>query len=460
MFYYKTVIMRHERELTAELDKWKNKSSRKPLIIRGARQVGKTTLVRNFAKTYAHSIYLNLEKKEDSTYFEQTDDVHIILESLLISNNIASKGIGDTLLFLDEIQEEPKAIQLLRYFYEEIPELHVIAAGSLLEFALKEVQSFPVGRVEFLYLYPFNFREYLGAMGQQAALGAINEVPIKPAAHRPLLKLFNQYTIIGGMPEIVDAHIRGEIISDLDTIYEGIWGAYISDTEKYGGNATARNILKHIMATAAFVVDQRVKFQNFGNSNYRSREVGEAFRNLNLAKIIHLVYPTTALEVPVLPDLKKHPRLQFLDTGILNYILGIASKMIMMEDLSESYKGAIIPHIITQELISIQSRKQVMPLFWVREKSQSSAEVDLVYEMKGMVIPIEIKSGSTGSLKSLHQFMDSVDHPYAVRMYAGEFKIQKSTTPNGTPYVLMNLPYFLGTKIPEYVDYFISNYRL
>ncbi|WP_268224371.1 AAA family ATPase [Sinomicrobium oceani] len=115
-----------------------------------------------------------------------------------LNNNIASKELSDTLLFLDEIREEPKAIQLLCYFYEEIPELHVIAAGSLLEFALKEVQSFPVGRVEFLYLYPFNFREYLGAMGHQAALGAINEVPIRPAAHRTLLKLFNQYTIIGG----------------------------------------------------------------------------------------------------------------------------------------------------------------------------------------------------------------------------------------------------------------------
>ncbi|WP_268225837.1 ATP-binding protein [Sinomicrobium oceani] len=452
--------MSYKRELTVELDSWKKKSNRKPLIIRGARQVGKTTLVRDFAKTYKHSIYLNLEKKEDSNYFEQTDDVHTILESLLISNNITSKELGSTLLFLDEVQGQPKAIQLLRYFYEEVPELHVIAAGSLLEFALKEVQSFPVGRVEFLYLYPFNFREYLEAMGQKAALEALSEIPIKPAAHHTLLKLFNQYTIIGGMPEIVDAHISGELISDLATIYESIWGAYISDTEKYAGNATARNILKHIMATAAFAVDQRVKFQNFGNSNYRSREVGEAFRNLDLAKIIHLIYPTTAIELPILPDLKKHPRLQFLDTGILNYILGIASKMVMMEDLSESYKGAIIPHIITQELISIRSRKQTIPLFWVREKNQASAEVDLIYETKGLVIPIEIKSGSTGSLKSLHQFMDSVNHPYAVRVYAGEFKVQKSTTPKGTPYILMNLPYFLGTMIPEYLDYFISQYQL
>ena len=159
-----------KRHLTEQLDKWKNKSNRKPLIIRGARQVGKTTLVNEFAKTYKHQLYLNLEKKSDSSYFEQTDNVKTIIEALFISNNITSNDINHTLLFIDEIQEQPKAIQLLRYFYEETPELHVIAAGSLLEFALKDVKSFPVGRVEYLFLYPFNFIEYLEAIGHHAGL--------------------------------------------------------------------------------------------------------------------------------------------------------------------------------------------------------------------------------------------------------------------------------------------------
>jgi hypothetical protein len=452
--------MNFKRHLSAQLNEWKKKANRKPLILRGARQVGKTTLIKEFAKTYKYQLYLNLEKKADSQYFEQTDDVKIIVEALFISNNIVTKDHNNTLLFIDEIQEQPKAIQLLRYFYEELPELHVIAAGSLLEFALKDVQSFPVGRVEFLYLYPFNFIEYLQAINHQASLEQLKSTPIKPVAHKILLNLFNQYVIIGGMPEVVSEYTTSNSVSNLAPIYESIWSSYISDSEKYAFNATAKNVIKHIMATAAYAVDQRIKFQNFGKSNYQSREVGEAMRNLHQAKIIQLIYPTTSTELPILPDLKKSPRLQFLDTGILNYILGISAQMLVLEDLSQSYKGAIIPHIITQELISIQSKKAELPHFWVREKKQASSEVDLVYAIDGKVVPIEIKSGSSGTLKSLHQFIERTNHPYAVRIYAGEFEIQEATTPNGVPYLLMNLPYYLGTLIPEYLTYFIKNYKL
>ncbi|MDP2089469.1 MAG: AAA family ATPase [Flavobacteriaceae bacterium] len=452
--------MNLKRHLTAQLNEWKNKSNRKPLILRGARQVGKTTLVKEFAKTYQYQLYLNLEKKADSQYFEQTDDVKTIVEALLISNNIVSKDLNHTLLFIDEIQEQPKAIQLLRYFYEELPELHVIAAGSLLEFALKDVQSFPVGRVEFLYLYPFNFIEYLQAINHHAGLEQLKSVPIKPVAHKILLDLFNQYTIIGGMPEVVSEYTQSHSVANLAPIYESIWSSFMSDTEKYTSNTTAKNVIKHIMATAAYAVDQRIKFQNFGKSNYQSREVGEAMRNLHQAKIIQLIYPTTSTEIPILPDLKKSPRLQFLDTGILNYILGISAQMLVLDDLSQSYKGAIIPHIITQELISIQNKKVELPHFWVREKKQASSEVDLVYAIDDKIIPIEIKSGSTGTLKSLHQFIERTNHPYAVRIYAGEFEIQETKTPNGVPYLLMSLPYYLGSLIPEYLAYFIKNYQL
>ena len=225
-----------KRNLLAQLNKWKSKSNRKPLIVRGARQVGKTTLVNEFAKTYKHTLHLNLEKKIDSQYFEQTDNVKTIIEALFISNNIISKEISDTLLFIDEIQEQPKAIQLLRYFYEEVPELHVIAAGSLLEFALKDVKSFPVGRVEFLYLYPFNFVEYLEAIGHHVGIEQLKNIPINPVAHKTLLDLFNQYTIIGGMPEVIGEYVNNKSVTDLSTIYESIWSSYISDSEKYTTN--------------------------------------------------------------------------------------------------------------------------------------------------------------------------------------------------------------------------------
>lgn len=448
-----------KRNLETNLEAWKNGSNRKPLIIRGARQVGKTTLIKKFAKSYKCSILLNLEKYSDIAYFNNYNEAKAIVESLFLSRNISIASISDTLLFIDEVQESPKAIMMLRYFYEEFPDLSVIAAGSLLEFAMKKVKSFPVGRVEYLYLHPLNFREYLGAIGHLEALSILDKVPIELFAHRVLLGLFNQYAIIGGMPEVISNYIEKDSITELPGVYHSIWDTYRNDVEKYAANETERKVIKHIMSTAHLYVDQRIKFQNFGQSDYRSREVGEAIRNLNDAKIIQLIYPTTDVEIPVKPDLRKSPRLQFLDTGLLNNELGIQAEMLSFTDLNNSYKGAIIPHLITQELISLNTISYKKPHFWVREKKQSSSEVDLVFTYQDKVIPIEIKSGSEGTLRSLHQFVERSNHPYAVRIYAGEFKVVETKTPGGKPYLLMNIPYYLGTKLPEYVAYFIENYK-
>lgn len=448
--------MSFNRQIITVLEKWKSKPNRKPLIIRGARQVGKTTLVKQFAKTFPNAILLNLEKPSDRSYFEDFDDVKTIVEAILVSKNQSNSDPSKTLLFLDEIQESPKAIQLLRYFYEEIPGLAVIAAGSLLEFALKEVKSFPVGRVEFGYLYPMNFPEYLEAVGQKAALEQFGEVPVKPFAHRVLMNLFHRYAIIGGMPEVIQTDIMRNNLADLPPLYESIWGTYKSDIEKYSSSDSERKIIRHLMNSAHLALDQRVTFQGFGNSNYRSREIGESFRILEDAKVIRLIYPTTDLAPPLQSDLKKSPRLQFLDTGLVNYSLGIQGQMLAMEDLSQAYRGALIPHLVTQELISTTHLTDQKPNFWVREKRQSSAEVDLVIPFQGLAIPVEIKSGATGSLRSLHQFVDACDHGFAVRIYGGELKIEDTLTPAGKPYRLLNLPYYLGTQLIAYLDWFIK----
>ena len=446
------------RLIEQDLAIWKKNPNRKPLILRGARQVGKTTLIKEFTKSYKYRITLNLEKSSDASFFNNNSGVKSILESLFLSQNISIASAGETLLFLDEIQESPAAIQMLRYFYEEFPDLNVIAAGSLLEFAMKKVKSFPVGRVEFLHLHPLNFIEYLKAIDHRTALHQLEQIPGEPFAHSVLLSLFNKYAIIGGMPEVIKTFIEKDSLTVLPKVYESIWGTYRNDVEKYAANETERRIIKHIISTAHFYVDQRIKFQNFGQSNYRSREVGEAFRNLDDAKIIRLIYPSTDVEVPVKPDLRKSPRLQFMDTGVINNELGIQAEMLTLSDLSNSYKGAIIPHLIMQELVSLNTLSDKKLHFWIREKKQSSSEVDIVTTYKDMVVPIEIKSGSAGSLKSLHQFVERCNHPYAVRMYAGKFEIIKTKTPGGKPYLLMNMPYYLGTKIPEYLAYFIENY--
>jgi hypothetical protein len=448
--------MKIQRIALEYLQKWRTSNGRKPLIIRGARQVGKTTLVKQFSSQYEQSIILNMEKQKDTAPFERLRSVYEIVDSLFLLNNLSIDKLSETLLFIDEIQESPHAIAQLRYFYEEIPELHVIAAGSLLEHAMGSFKSFPVGRVQYLYLFPFNFQEFLQAFEQYELLERLHEIPLSESTHYITLELFHKYGLLGGMPEVVVSSAQGKSVTSLQSIYESIWNTYVDDVVKYARNTTEEKVIKHIIRTAPFYLDQRISFEKFGRSNYRSREVGESFRSLDDARVIQLIYPTTSFEPPAVPDIRKRPRLQFLDTGILNHALGIQAELIGIEDLSSAFKGALLPHLITQELISLNIYSYRKPNFWVREKKTSQAEVDLIYQKDNMLIPIEIKSGKTGRLRSLHQFIESSPHPYAVRIYGGPFHIQKTKTPAGTPYILMNLPYYLGTYNDQYIEYMLS----
>lgn len=439
-----------ERSVYQYLIEWKSKEDRKPLILRGARQVGKSTLVSQFSKEYKQKVMLNLEKPEHQKFFDQYETLDQIVEAIFLSHNI-DPARSPTLLFLDEIQEAPKAIWLLRYFYEEYPYIHVIAAGSLLEFAMGEVKSFPVGRVEYLYLSPLTFSEFLLAMDKDLIFKKWNKIPLNSVAHETLLNLFHTFIMVGGMPEIVRNYKASNTLLSLRQNYESIWATYKEDVEKYGQNDTERKVIKHIMATAPPKIDERIKFQHFGNSNYRSREVGEALRALDAALVIRLVYPTTDLDPPLRNDFKRAPKLQFLDTGLLNYALGIHPELLRLKDFNEAYRGAIVPHMVFQELIGKNYFQSIIPSFWVREKTQSSSEVDLVIQYQGKVIPIEIKSGSSGSMRSLIQFMDLCSHHLAIRLYAGSLRLEKTKTIKGKPFFLLHLPYFLIAKIEEYL---------
>lgn len=441
-----------------ELLIWKNQATRKPLLLRGARQVGKTTLVNEFAKEFKHYIALNLERESDAAYFKKGDSVKVILEQILFSRGISVNDPKELLLFIDEIQEVPEAIALLRYFYEDLPEWHVVAAGSLLEFALGDVKKMPVGRLEFLHVFPLNFAEYLGALNKPLWLESIQTIPISSTAHHVLLNQFHKYCIIGGMPEVVKNYIQADSITRLPKIYSSIWETYKADVEKYANNETEGKVIRHILNTAYLYLDERIKFQNFGNSNYRSREVSEAFTSIGAAGLLRLIYPSSSMQAPILPDFKKSPRMLFLDVGLVNHLYKIQADLLGLDDLSEAYKGALIPQMVYQEILSRNSNSLNVPNFWVREKSQSSAEIDLILEHKNLIIPVEIKSGPTGSLKSLHQFVNRSNHSYAIRMFAGSFSIQQQTTPEGKPYTLMNLPYYLGYWLPEYIEYFVSHY--
>jgi hypothetical protein len=455
---FMTKALNFLRKAHRKLATWEKDANRKPLLLRGARQVGKTTLVNMFAAEFPVFLSVNLERTEDRVLFEKTDSVTDILNALYLLRNVTPVS-GNTLLFIDEIQESPKAIQLLRYFHEQLPELYLIAAGSLLEFSLNEVPSFPVGRVEYLCLHPLDFEEYLAALEYKVAASQLNQIPTPEFAHTTLLKLFHEYAIIGGMPEVVQQYAQSKNIAGAKPVYERLWQSYKDDIEKYARNPTARNVLRHIMNTAAHESD-RIKFEKFGKSGYGSREVGEAMRTLEMARILQLIYPTTSLTPPITTNLRKRPRLQLLDTGLLNHAVGLQGEMIGISDLSDFYRGRIIQHLVTQQLIAIHDNPSYKPHFWVRESKNANAEVDLVFQYGKHLVPVEVKSGEQGRLRSLHQFVERSEHPYAVRLCANTQKVEKSVTPGGKAYLLLTLPYYLATKLPQYIQWFFQNYKL
>ena len=217
-----------------------------------------------------------------------------------------------------------------------------------------------------------------------------------------------------------------------------------------------QKILRYFIDAAPQEVGNRIKFHGFGNSNYRSREAGEALRTLERAMLIYLIYPTTAIQLPLMVNSKKSPKLQFVDTGLINYFVGLQPQFFKFTDLHAIYKGIIAEHIVRQEVIASDFTNNRYPPFWVRESAASNAEVDLLVQHEGFIIPVEVKAGKIGTLRSLHQFIERSDHPYAVRLYGGPLDIIEAQTPSGRTYTLLNLPYFLAGKLKEYVAWFVE----
>jgi predicted AAA+ superfamily ATPase len=445
-----------KRHLIEELEKWVVKDSRKPLVIRGARQVGKTTLVNEFAKQFDQYIYLNLELAEDKEPFEGFTSIERLLSALFFLKNKVLAKKSNTLIFIDEIQEVPKALNILRYFYEFAPEIPVIAAGSMLETLFDKTISFPVGRVEYKVIRPVSFPEFLSAIGETASLSALHQVPLADYAHSKLLGLFHTYALIGGMPEIIEHYAKHKDIVALSPIYDALINGYLQDVEKYASSNAQIQHIRHCIQASFSQAGKRIKFEGFGNSSYGSREMGESLRTLEKALLIQLVYPCTTATLPIIPDVKKSPRLQILDSGLLNYHVGLQKEIIGTTDLNSIYQGTLIEHLVGQELLAFQFNALSKLQFWVREKKESTAEIDYTYSYDGMVIPIEVKSGKTGTLKSLHSFMDLAPHDLAVRIYAGELSITEAITQNGKKYKLLNLPYFLVCKIEQYISWLIE----
>lgn len=436
------------RGIEMELEKWALGAYRKPLVLRGARQVGKTTVVNSFGKQFDNYLSINLEKQSSRQLVESTDDVKKLLPLLFLYCNKIQKE-GRTLLFIDEIQTSSHALSLLRYFYEDTPELFVIAAGSLLETMLDKHFSLPVGRVEYMAIHPCSFIEYLTAIGESRFVDLISNSELTNAFHLDLLHHFKMYALIGGMPEVVARYASNKDIVALSKIYNQLLNAYKNDVEKYADNNTQAHVIRYILDEGWAFSGQTITLGGFAASSYKSRETGEAFRTLSKAMLLDLVYPTTNVVMPAVSDLKKTPKLFWLDAGLVNYASGIQKEYLMHRDLMDTWRGMAAEQIVAQELRTLSFDVGQKLNYWMRNKRGSTAEVDFILVFDGKIIPIEVKSGHNAHLKSIHQFMMDTNHDVAVRIWSGMFSVDKVKTINAKEFRLINLPFYMIASLPR-----------
>ncbi len=457
-----------ERKALNWLRSWRNNKDHKPLVIRGARQVGKTSLVNMFAKEFDCYLRFNLDVEDDLRLFEKEMPVKDLYSLLLVMRNKV-RNEGSTLIFIDEIQNSPLAIKMLRYFREELPEVYVIAAGSLLETMLdknKQV-SFPVGRVEYMALRPCTFEEFLGAMGETGLQEMLCSAQIPEVLHTRIMSLFNRYSLIGGMPQVVASYAETKDIVALDGVYQSLIAGYMDDVEKYTKSETLRNVIRHIIVNGWGYADEQIAFDHFAASNYKSREVGEAMRILQKTMLLELVYPSVETNLPIVPDMKKRPRLMWLDTGLVNYAAGVQSELYSVDDLNDAWRGKIAEHIIGQELLGQNNLFLEKRTFWIRDSKNSQAELDYLYNSRRYgLVPIEVKAGSNAHLKSLQEFMFDSRCKYAIRFWNKperkdvvhiEKKDRDGTIIKSRDYTLYSLPYYYAGQLEKVMERIIDS---
>jgi predicted AAA+ superfamily ATPase len=400
-----------KRNIDQILDQWKHSRVRQPLLIRGARQVGKTYSVTDFGKrAFENIVSVNFEEQpEMSRCFSDLNPKNIIDRLSILKRMTISPG--RTLLFLDEIQECPQAITSLRYFLEKMPELHVIGAGSLIEFAL-HVEEFrmPVGRVQNVYMYPMSFAEFLTAVGEDRLLNHIHTVDLQTGMEQVfsirLENLFRQYLLIGGMPRVVKAFEDKVLMEELQRLQSGLIRTYIDDFAKYASTAKHK-YLKEVYSSAPQMAGQRYKYSHV-NPGIEAKFLKEALGLLCDARCLSKICHASGAGVPLLATANERKfKIAFLDVGLMQNALGVQDSIILIDSVMQINAGSIAEQFVAQELLACADPYADKKLhFWAREARGSNAEVDFLIEIGGMPIPVEVKAGARGSLKSMRLFLN------------------------------------------------------
>lgn len=438
-----------QRNIDVELLEWKNNPMRKPLLLRGARQVGKSSAVRHFGKEFKYFAEVNFERhKAVKTFFQGDIDIRLIAQKIAKYINVPIEE-GETLLFLDEIQECPEAIMALRFFKEDYPGLHVIAAGSLLEFTLQELPTYGVGRIHTLFMYPMTFDEFLKANDENGLIDmkgqADSRHPLDDAFHEKLVEYFRIYLLVGGMPEAVLAWIKTHDFNQCSRVQEDIILTYDDDFSKYKKRVSP-DLLRTTMRGICHQPGEKITFKQI-SAGYRSSQIREAVRLLTLAGLTTPVVATSGNGIPLDAEAnEKNMKILFLDSGLLLTVLQLEGNLaqhlieqIMTGNPQELVnKCGLVEMVAGLEILRNKPCVQRQRMFYWEKSGNSIAEIDYLDIFNLKVTPIEIKSGTQGGMKSLWLFMREKHLTEAIRCSFenfGEFSYTDSQSDNAVRHI-------------------------
>jgi len=418
-----------KRLIDHHLQNWKDDPERKSLLLRGARQVGKTYSCRQLGQSFEQFVEINFEINPQFTeiFDRDLDPERIVRDLALITG--ADIIPGKTLLFFDEIQEASNAIKSLRYFHEMLPKLHVIAAGSLLDFVLENT-GIPVGRVASFYMYPMSFLEFLAAGDNHAIVELIkthdNEEPLSRPIHEKLLELLGEHLAIGGMPEIVLTWVKHKDLKKCSNLQALLVDAYRQDFSKYCKKFQVKYV-DLIFDEIPRWLGRKFQFSKIPG-NWRKRDLVPPFELLKKASVAHDVTHTSANGLPLGGEANPSRfKVIFLDIGLSQSILGLnLAEWILKPNAAIVNRGALAEAFVGQEILAYSPpQKRASLYYWHREAHASNAEVDFLLAIEENIIPIEVKSGSTGTLRSLHLFLkEKTDiSPYGIRFSGHNFSV-------------------------------------
>jgi len=436
-----------KRNIEIDLLNWKKKKNRMPLLLRGARQVGKSYIVQKFGKEqFQQMAVLNFEQNPEYKVCFKTLVPQEIISAISLVQKIPVEA-GKTLLFLDEIQECPQAILALRYFKEQMPELHVIAAGSLLEFILNDPEfRMPVGRVQFMYLHPLSFGEYLAATQNERLREYLHTVQVKDAineaVHLQLLKLVREYFALGGMPAVIAEYLDSKNLLECQNLQTSLLTTYRRDFGKYA-KRTPHELLETIFTKIPGLVGKWLKYSTI-DSSLRSEVIKTALHKLSDAGIILPIYATSGVGLPLISHAnKKKCKFLFLDIGLVKRSCNLDLELLFKEDLLLINDGMMAEQFVGQELLASTGIDEINGLFsWVREQHSSSAEIDFLIAIGSQIVPIEVKAGAIGTLRSLKIFLSEKKLPLGVRISECPLSLREG---------ILSIPFYLIEELPRLV---------